>query len=91
MAKVDGVTFASTGSNVQILISQGLSGNRILVLNNGLKHGFQNWENEHAPEIDLNGINNVTVIKGAGGVRFGLEALAGVIMTEPDPLTINKR
>lgn len=89
LSKIEGVSFASTGTNVQIPIIHGLSGNRILVLNNGIKHGFQNWGNAHAPEIDINAVNKITVVKGAGGVRFGPEALAGVIMTEPNSLRLN--
>lgn len=89
IATVEGVTFASTGTNVQLPIIHGLSGNRILVLNNGLKHAFQNWGNEHAPEIDINAANSITVIKGAGGVRFGPEALSGVIIVDPNPLSLN--
>ena len=89
LSQVEGVTFASTGTNVQLPVIQGLSGNRILVLNNGLKHAFQNWGGEHAPEIDINAANNITVIKGASGVRYGPEALSGVVIVEPNPLLLD--
>ena len=82
------MTFSSAGSNVQLPIIHGLSGNRILVLNNGLIHGFQNWGNEHAPEIDISAANSITVVKGAAGVRFGPEALGGAIIVESNPLTL---
>ena len=85
---IQGVTFSSAGSNVQLPIIHGLSGNRILVLNNGLIHGFQNWGNEHAPEIDISAANSITVVKGAAGVRFGPEALGGAIIVESNPLTL---
>jgi len=87
---IQGVTFSSAGSNVQLPIIHGLSGNRILVLNNGLIHGFQNWGSEHAPEIDISAANSITVIKGAAGVRFGPEALGGAIIVESNPLTLEK-
>ncbi|MEO0571127.1 MAG: TonB-dependent receptor [Bacteroidota bacterium] len=87
---IQGVTFASAGSNVQLPIIHGLSGNRILVLNNGLIHGFQNWGTEHAPEIDISAANSITVVKGAAGVRFGPEALGGAIIVEPNSLTLEK-
>lgn len=89
LSQVDGVTFSSIGSNVQLPVIHGLSGNRILILNNGLKHAFQNWGMDHAPEIDINAANNITVIKGAAGVRFGPEALAGAILVQPNPLLLN--
>ena len=89
LAEQQGLTFVSTGNNVQIPVIHGLFGNRILVLNNGLKHGFQNWGTDHAPEIDISSANSITVIKGAAGVRYGPEALGGAIIVEPNPLLLN--
>jgi len=89
LSQIEGVTLASTGTNVQLPVIHGLSGNRILVLNNGLKHAFQNWGMDHAPEININAANNITVIKGAAGVRFGPEALGGAILVEPNPLLLD--
>ncbi len=89
LSKQQGVTFISTGNNVQLPVIHGLYGNRILVLNNSLKHGFQNWGTDHAPEIDITSANSITVIKGAAGVRYGPEALGGAIVVEPNPLLLN--
>ncbi|MFT6941763.1 MAG: iron complex outermembrane receptor protein, partial [Cyclobacteriaceae bacterium] len=86
LSEVEGVTFASTGSNVQLPIIHGLYGNRILILNNGVKHGFQNWGTDHAPEIDISSANSITVVKGTAGVRYGPEALGGAVIVEADPL-----
>ena len=58
----NGVTFASAGNNVQLPVIHGLYGNRVLTLNNGVKHGFQNWGSDHAPEIDISSANSVTVV-----------------------------
>lgn len=90
ISEVEGVTFISTGSNVQLPVIHGLYGNRILVLNNGIKHGFQNWGTDHAPEIDISTANKITIVKGAAGVRYGPEALGGVIIVEADPLYFNE-
>lgn len=89
LSKQQGLTFISTGNNVQLPVIHGLFGNRILVLNNGLKHGFQNWGTDHAPEIDIASASSITVIKGAAGVRYGPEALGGAIIVEPNPLLLN--
>ncbi|MDE0472671.1 MAG: TonB-dependent receptor [Ekhidna sp.] len=88
ISSIQGVTFNSVGSNVQLPVIHGLYGNRILIINNGVKHGFQNWGTDHAPEIDIASANNVTVLKGADGVRFGSEALGGVIVIEGNPLKL---
>ena len=89
LSQEQGVTFISAGTNVQLPVIHGLYGNRILVLNNGLKHGFQNWGADHAPEIDIASASSITVIKGAAGVRYGPEALGGAIIIEPNPLLLN--
>ena len=90
LSGVQGVTFSSAGSNVQLPVIHGLRGNRILILNNGLKHGFQNWGPDHAPEIDLSGVDNITVVKGAAGVRYGPEAIGGAVIVEGDPMFFNQ-
>ncbi len=89
LSQQQGVTFTSTGTNVQLPVIHGLYGNRILVLNNGLKHGFQNWGADHAPEIDITSANSITVVKGSAGVRYGPEAMGGAIIIEPNPLLLN--
>lgn len=89
LSTIQGVTFASVGNNVQLPVIHGLSGNRILVLNNGIKHGFQNWGEEHAPEIDITSASRITLIKGASGVRYGSEALGGAILVESTALDLN--
>jgi len=89
LSGLQGVTFTSAGTNAQLPVIHGLYGNRILILNNGLKHGFQNWGTDHAPEIDIASAHSVTVIKGAAGVRYGPEALGGAIIVEPNPLLLN--
>lgn len=85
-----GVSLASSGANVKLPIIHGLYGNRILILNNGLKHGFQNWGTDHAPEININAAKKITLIKGASGVRYGPEALAGAIVVEPNPMHLQE-
>lgn len=90
LSEIEGVTFASTGNNVQLPVIHGLYGNRILILNNGIKHGFQNWGTDHAPEIDVASANSVTIVKGAAGVRYGPEALGGAIIVEAAPLNFNQ-
>lgn len=85
-----GITMSSNGTNLQIPVIHGLRGNRILILNNGLRQGFQNWGSDHAPEIDVSSIHSMTVLKGAAGVKYGPEALGGVIITEPNPMYFNE-
>lgn len=86
LQSVNGVTTFSNGATIAKPVIHGLSGNRILMLNNGVRQEDQQWGGEHAPNIDPFLANTVTVIKGAAGVRYGTDALGGVILVEPAQL-----
>jgi iron complex outermembrane receptor protein len=90
IADQPGVSLISVGSNIELPVIHGLYGNRVLVLNNGLKHGFQNWGQDHAPEIDVSAANRITIVKGAAGVRYGSEALGGAVIVDPNPLYLSE-
>ena len=62
-------------------------GNRILIINNGARQTGQQWGADHAPEVDMNGSASIRVIKGSDAVRYGSEALGGIIVMEQAPLT----
>ncbi len=90
IGEIQGVTFTSLGSNVQLPVIHGLYGNRILIINNNVKHGFQNWGDKHTAEIDITSADNISVLKGASGVRYGSEALGGVVVLEGNPLSLSQ-
>jgi iron complex outermembrane receptor protein len=79
--QVAGVTTFKTGSSISKPVIHGLQGNRLLILNNGIRQEGQQWGNEHAPEIDPFIARRLTVIKGAGSVRYGSDAVAGARFT----------
>lgn len=79
-ANLSGVSTISTGQNVVKPVIHGLHSNRILIINNELRHEFQNWGIEHAPEIDPTSIEHLEVVKGAAAVKYGPDALGGVIL-----------
>lgn len=85
ISDIAGVNVISSGTNVELPVIHGLYGNRILVLNNGIKHGFQNWSTDHAPEIDISSANSITVVKGSAGVRYGPDALGGAVIVNANP------
>ena len=90
ISSIEGVSFTSVGTNVQLPVIHGLYGNRILIINYGVKLGFQNWGAEHAPEIDITSAYSVSVLKGASGVRYGPEALGGVVVLDGNPLNLSE-
>lgn len=83
---VTGMSTIQTGAGISKPVIHGMHSNRILILNNGIRQEGQQWGNEHAPEIDPFIANKLTVIKGANSVRYGSDAIAGVILVEPAEL-----
>ncbi len=90
LKRLPGVTTINTGASIAKPVIQGLHSNRILILNNGVRQEGQQWGAEHAPEIDPFVADKVTVVKGASSVRYGSDALGGVILVEPRALPIQK-
>lgn len=84
--KITGVSMLRTGSNVAKPVIHGLHGNRILLINNGIRQEGQQWGNEHAPEIDPFIADKLTVIKGVDELRYGSDAIGGVIIVDARPL-----
>ena len=83
---VTGVTTLNTGSSISKPVIHGLYGNRIVILNNGVRQEGQQWGSEHAPEIDPLIGRKLEVVKGASKVRYGPDAIAGVILVDPEAL-----
>src|SRR5690606_36446266 len=84
-----GVSMLQTGTMIVKPVINGLHSNRILVLNNGIRQEGQQWGSEHAPEIDPFVAKDFRLIKGAEGVRYGPDAIGGVIITSPSPLPVD--
>ncbi|GGG91208.1 membrane protein [Parapedobacter pyrenivorans] len=84
-----GVSMLQTGTTIAKPVINGMHSNRILILNNGIRQEGQQWGSEHAPEIDPFVAKDFKLIKGAEGVRYGADAIGGVIITSPSPLPID--
>ncbi len=86
MVGLSGVSVLQTGAGIAKPVIHGMHSNRVLILNNGIRQEGQQWGSEHAPEIDPFIASKITVIKGANTVRYGSDAIAGVILVEPSNL-----
>ena len=86
LSGISGLNMLQTGSTIVKPVIHGMHSNRILLMNNGIRQEGQQWGVEHAPEIDPFIASQLTVIKGAAGVQYGSDAIAGVILVEPPDL-----
>ncbi|OLY92319.1 iron complex outermembrane recepter protein [Cnuella takakiae] len=86
LARINGVTLLQTGSTIAKPVIHGLHGNRILTINNGVRQEGQQWGNEHAPEVDPFIAGRLSVISGVDQLRYGSDAIGGVILVSPRAL-----
>lgn len=86
LSTLSGVNMLQSGPTIAKPVIHGLHSNRILILNNGIRQEGQQWGQEHAPEIDPFVANNLRLIKGAAAVKYGSDAIGGVILVNPAEL-----
>lgn len=82
LEKVKGVSTIQSGTTISKPVIHGMYSNRILIINNGVRQQGQQWGDDHAPEVDMNNAGSISVIKGAEAVKYGSEALGGVVKLE---------
>jgi len=77
---ISGVSSLNTGNTVVKPMINGLHSSRVLIINNGVQMQDQEWGAEHAPSIDINAVGTLKVIKGAGALQYGGNAIGGVVI-----------
>ena len=77
-----GVSVIQFGPSIAKPVIRGLNSQRVLVLNAGLRQEDQQWGTEHAPNLDSFDADAVSVIRGAGTVLYGPDALGGVVRVD---------
>lgn len=87
LREIPGVNSVQTGPTISKPVIDGLYGNRVVILNSGVRQEGQQWGSEHAPEVDPFIGDQLTVVKGAASVMYGADAIGGVVFVEPAPLS----
>ncbi|QES88382.1 TonB-dependent receptor [Rhizosphaericola mali] len=90
LKQIPGVNSLQSGPTISKPVIHGVYSNRILILNNGVRQEGQNWGNDHAPEIDPFIANRMTVVKGPSSLRYGSDAIGGVVLVEAPELKYGK-
>ena len=83
-----GVNSLQSGPTISKPIIHGLHSNRVLIVNDGLRLESQQWGSEHAPEIDPFTVATAIVLKGAASLRYGSDAIGGVVLLQPHEISI---
>lgn len=84
LSSVTGCRILSSGAMIEKPIIEGMSGSRVSIVDNNSKLMGQHWGDDHSPEIDIPSYAKVTVIKGAEGVKYGANAIGGVVVVDTD-------
>lgn len=79
LAKIGGVSTLATGPAISKPVIRGLSYNRVLTINDGVRQEGQQWGDEHGIEIDEASVNKVELLKGPASLIYGSDAMAGVV------------
>ena len=84
ISKLPGVSIITTGAGIGKPSILGLSFNRVVVLNQGMRLENQQWGEEHGLALSSSGVNSVEVVKGPLYVLYGSDAMGGVLYIEPE-------
>jgi iron complex outermembrane receptor protein len=80
---ISGVSSLSTGNSIVKPMIHGLHSSRLLIINNTVRIFDQEWGDEHAPNVDINASDRIDVIKGANTLKYGSDAIGGLILLKP--------
>lgn len=86
LKSLTGVSSLNTGANIVKPVIQGLMGSRVLVMNNNVRMQDMEWGEEHAPNVDINANQDISLVKGAAALEYGGDAIGGVIIMNPLPI-----
>jgi outer membrane receptor protein involved in Fe transport len=86
IAGLPGVAALTTGEQIGKPVIRGLSGSRVLVLDNGSRLEDYSWSDEDGPSVDARLAQRVEVIRGPASVLYGSDALGGVVNVIPTDL-----
>lgn len=79
LSRLPGVSQISTGPAISKPVIRGLSFNRVVVINDGVRQEGQQWGEEHGVEIDELSLARAEVLKGPASLIYGSDALGGVV------------
>ena len=83
LKQAKGVSSINTGNKIVKPVINGLHSSRITIMNNNVRMEDQEWGIEHAPNIDINAIENITIIKGSNALAYAGDAIGGIVVLKP--------
>lgn len=80
LSGISGISTLKTGTSISKPIIHGMSGSRVGIVIDGVRLQDQEWGADHAPTLDVNTADRISVVKGAGVLRYGGDTPGGIII-----------
>lgn len=90
LERLPGISTIDVGSGQSKPVIRGMSFNRVVVTENGIKHESQQWGADHGLEIDQFAADRIEVIKGPASLMLGSDAIGGVIELKQQEIPTKK-
>jgi len=81
--KIPRIQSMNVGVGISKPMIRGLGFNRIMVNDKGIKQEGQQWGADHGLEVDPHDVARVEIIKGPAALRYGPDAMGGVLNILP--------
>lgn len=91
IAQLTGVDMVSSGMGIQKIVVRGLSGMRVVTYLNGMQINNQQWANDHGIGFTDLGLGEVELIKGSSALKYGSEAIGGLLYFKDSPFKSNNK
>jgi iron complex outermembrane receptor protein len=79
LERLPGISSINMGVGVSKPVIRGMSFNRVVVNDSGIKQEGQQWGSDHGLEIDQFNVENIEIIRGPASLAYGSDALGGVL------------
>lgn len=84
LEQLPGARTLATGAQIGKPVIRGLTGSRVLVLDDGNRLEDYSWSHEDGPSIDARLADRVELIRGPASLLYGSDAIGGVVNVLPE-------
>ncbi|OUW34558.1 MAG: hypothetical protein CBD39_03635 [Flavobacteriaceae bacterium TMED179] len=82
LEQISGINTISSGNVISKPLIHGMFGSRVGIIYDGIPIENQQWGQDHAPNIDQNAFDEISLIKGAGVLKYSGDTPGGVVVLE---------